>query len=453
MSVLRLIGFLTVLVLLAPSFLSGQAPPSRLSDSTFWALFRGMSETTGGFASENFTSNEAGAAWIVPDLRREVPAGRAYLGVGPEQNFTYIAALRPSVAFLLDIRSQAALQHLLYKALFELAPDRNTFLSLLFSRGPVTAVDSTTSVAELIEAYRTATPSLARFDSTLQRVLDHLGQQHGFDLSFSEQEEINHIFQITFLAGPRLNYNAGRLIPKRPASTDGLSRLRMETVRRGALVDTTWYLVSSPLHSWASSSPVSTLWYEPLRNSGQVVLIDTTRSVSLGTTATPPVVVIERPSPATSGVDFAALTIQEDSLGVAQGFLSTEAAYRSVRDMHQRNLIVPVVGDFAGPTALRGIGKVLHEWQTPIGAFYVSNVEEYLFHGDAWSRFYQNVTALPHDDRSLFIRAFLGERLRASRSQPGLRVDLALGSISSLLKAFRAGKISAYADLAPLSQQ
>ena len=57
-----------------------------------------------------------------------------YLGVGPEQNFTYITAVRPRMAFILDIRRGNLQEHLLYKALFELSADRAEFLSRLFSR-------------------------------------------------------------------------------------------------------------------------------------------------------------------------------------------------------------------------------------------------------------------------------------------------------------------------------
>ncbi len=454
MSPLRLVAPLALMFLLSPS-LAAQTMPARLSDSTFWALFRGLSEITGGFASENFTSNESGAAWIVPPIRAQVPAGRAYLGVGPEQNFTYIVALRPSIAFLLDIRAQAALQHLLYKALFELAPDRSTFLSLLFARSPVRGVDSTTPVGELIDAYRAATPSLARFDSTLHRVLDHLARHHGFALTEAEQEDINHVFQIAFLAGPRLSYNAGRLIPKRVTDAEGMSRLRLQVRRQGARLDTTWYLVTPTLHGWLDSVPVSTLWNDPVRSSAPLVPPpdDTSSGASRGASVAGSAAGSDLAAPPTSGVDFAALMVQEDSLGTAHSFLASEAHYRQVRDLHLRNVIVPVVGDFAGATALRGIGEQLHAWQTPVGAFYTSNVEEYLYAGGSWGRFYDNVATLPHDDQSLFIRAFLGGRIRARRSQPGVRVDLALGGIAALLEAFRQGRIETYADLIPLSGQ
>ena len=60
--------------------------------------------------------------------------GGVYLGVAPDQNFTYMVAVRPRMAFILDIRRGNLLQHLLYKAVFELSADRAEFVSMLFSK-------------------------------------------------------------------------------------------------------------------------------------------------------------------------------------------------------------------------------------------------------------------------------------------------------------------------------
>ena len=78
--------------------------PSRLSDKGFWQLINDFSEAGGSFQSENFLSNENAFQTVIPELRATLPAGGVYLGVGPEQNFTYIVALRPRLAFIIDIR-------------------------------------------------------------------------------------------------------------------------------------------------------------------------------------------------------------------------------------------------------------------------------------------------------------------------------------------------------------
>ena len=44
-----------------------------------------------------------------------------YIGVGPEQNFSYIARLRPTIAFIVDIRLENRNLHLLHKAVIELS--------------------------------------------------------------------------------------------------------------------------------------------------------------------------------------------------------------------------------------------------------------------------------------------------------------------------------------------
>src|SRR4029078_7195572 len=93
-----------------------------LSAAEFSRLSRELSDEGGYFRSDNFTSNETAYLTVVDKLRELGASGGAYIGVGPEQNFTYIAKIRPRVAFILDIRRQAMIQHLMYKALFHLSP-------------------------------------------------------------------------------------------------------------------------------------------------------------------------------------------------------------------------------------------------------------------------------------------------------------------------------------------
>jgi len=93
--------------------------PHALDDRAFWALSESLSEPPGSFPlSDNLVSNEPrlaeNARWIQA-------RGGVYIGVGPEQNFTYIARLRPSTAFIIDIRRENRSLHLLYKALFEIS--------------------------------------------------------------------------------------------------------------------------------------------------------------------------------------------------------------------------------------------------------------------------------------------------------------------------------------------
>src|SRR6185295_15519125 len=78
----------------APSVSRGEDLPSRFTDKAYWQLIGDLSETGGSFRSDNFLSNENEFQTVIPELRTTLPQGGVYVGVGPEQNFTYIVALR-----------------------------------------------------------------------------------------------------------------------------------------------------------------------------------------------------------------------------------------------------------------------------------------------------------------------------------------------------------------------
>src|SRR6185369_4804307 len=98
-----------------------------------WQLSQQLSEPNGFFRSDNVVSDEAIYPEVVPTLADDGRRHGVYLGVGPEQNFTYIAALDPRIAFIVDIRRGNLQLQLMYKALFELSSDRADFVSRLFS--------------------------------------------------------------------------------------------------------------------------------------------------------------------------------------------------------------------------------------------------------------------------------------------------------------------------------
>lgn len=294
-------------------------------------MVRDMSEPGGYFRSENFVSNELGLQHVVARLRSTAPRGGVYLGVGPEQNFTYIAALEPRVAFIVDIRRQNLLQHLWYKAVFELSPTRAEFLTRLFAR-PIMAHDggreaSADSLIALLE--RTPADS-ALFRRTFDEVRAHLAQRKGVTLDSADLGTLRYVDSVFFLSGPELNYSSGG----GNAGYRGAFR-RMPT--------------------------------------------------------------------------FAQVASATDAAGRNLGFLGTEQQYRRVRDMQRRNLIIPLVGNFAGPTALKAVGRWLREHNARVHVFYTSNVEQYLFQqGDDWSRFYANVGNMPLADSARFIRSVTG---------------------------------------------
>jgi hypothetical protein len=108
-----------------------------------------------------------------------------------------------------------------------------------------------------------------------------------------------------------------------------------------------------------------------------------------------------------SGGTFAELTGWSlDTAGQPQSFLSTDEHFQTVKALHEKNLIVPVSGDFGGPKALRAIGAYVRKQRATISAFYVSNVEQYLFQDGKDRAFYDSVATLPVTDASVFIRPY-----------------------------------------------
>jgi hypothetical protein len=154
----------TALAIIATAFLAVLVLPSRatdtlpgqLADAAYWKMISDFSEPDGYYQYQVITSNEILYQYVLPQLTKSIAPGGAYLGVGPEQNFTYIAALRPKLAFIVDIRRDMMLEHLMYKAVFEMSADRNEFVSNLFSIPKPSQLTGETSVQSIFEAYGAA---------------------------------------------------------------------------------------------------------------------------------------------------------------------------------------------------------------------------------------------------------------------------------------------------------
>jgi hypothetical protein len=108
------------------------------TSAAFGGRIAALSEPGGYFDTDNLISNERSYLQVFPELERHRVRGGAYIGVGPDQNFSYIAGVRPSVAFIVDIRRDNLLLHLLFKALFDQANTRVQYLALLFGRAAPT---------------------------------------------------------------------------------------------------------------------------------------------------------------------------------------------------------------------------------------------------------------------------------------------------------------------------
>jgi hypothetical protein len=134
-----------------PACRSRSTLPAQLSDEEFWKLMADLSEPAGDFPhSDNLVSNET---QYVQTMQTLGPMGGVYIGVGPEQNFSFIARLRPAMAFIVDIRAGNRGLHLLYKALFEGAGDRAEFVSRLFSRRRPDGLSPETPAEELFARF------------------------------------------------------------------------------------------------------------------------------------------------------------------------------------------------------------------------------------------------------------------------------------------------------------
>ena len=304
-------------VLLSTSACQRSTLPPALTDNEFWSLSETLSEPAGSFSvSDNIVSNEP---LFAESVRRLRSSNGVYIGVGPEQNFSYIARVQPTMAFIVDIRRENRNLHLFYKALFELSTDRTDFVSRLFSRARLTTLTPGASADEIFAAYETVPPSLDVYNQTATLIRQRLLETHRFPLSQTDLDWIGRVFKAFYTDGPDIQF-------------------------------------------WGD------------RPGGDV-----------------------RPS-------YRELMISRDFAGNSRSFLATEDAFRFVKDLQGRNLIVPVVGDFGGPRAIRQVGDYVRERDDVISAFYASNVAVYLTN-EQTRAFCGNLATLPAAGDAWFIES------------------------------------------------
>jgi hypothetical protein len=333
---------------------AAQATPARLSDAQFRSLVTSLSEPGGTFVTDNIISNEIAFQDVLPELQRTHHG--AYIGVGPEQNLTYIAALKPAIAFIVDLQRGTMLLHLMYKALVELSADRAEFMSRLFARTRPAGVAGETPAAALFAAFAAVPRSETLADTTLRAILDRLTRVHGMTLGDADRQGIGKTYRSISLGGPDLRGDFGS---------------------------------NADIPSWVPS--------------------------------------------------YAEMMAQTDPNGLNQSFLGSEASFATLKAYESNNLIVPVVGDFAGGRALKAVGEYLTGRRLVVGTFYTSNVEDYLFRSAAWVRFFRNVGALPLDDRSMLIRTYFTHGIEGMREY--------LDPIRPLLAAVSRGDVKTYEDV------
>ena len=320
--------------------------PARLSDTQFWSLVQQLSEPNGWFRSDNLLSNELRLQYVIPELLRTTRRGGVYVGVGPEQNFTYIAALRPAMAFIVDVRRGNLHLHLMYKALFELSTDRADFVSRLFSKKRPPGLTRSASAREIMAGFWNVDTDDGLYKENVRTIEHHLTKRHRFPLSTDDLQGIVNVYHAFYWYGPSIMYS----------STGGFGGRYMPT--------------------------------------------------------------------------YADLVAATDGDGEARGFLSTEENFAAIKDLESKNLLVPVVGNFAGPKALREVGNYLKEHGATVSAFYLSNVEQYLNRDGVWRTFCANAARLPLDEASIFIRA-----VRDGADYPGAGLTPQLARIQDDVKS------------------
>jgi hypothetical protein len=252
------------------------------------------------------------------------------VGVGPEQNFSYLAHARPELAFIVDIRRDNMLLHLLYKAAFELAPSREAFVALVLGRELAPAAGPAATLAEVLSRVDEAkgTPEgFARVHDRLRAAI-----RAKVALEPRDDEKLRAMHQTFFTKGLELRFEM------KPSS--------------GRTYPTLRELFSAPAPEGSSGG---------------------------------------------------------DEL---RGFLASEASFRFVQAMQRDDRVVPVVGDFVGPSALRGVGERARALGLEVRTFYVSNVEQYLLEGGTWAKWVGAIEALPRSADAVFVRGYLDQGKR-----------------------------------------
>jgi hypothetical protein len=177
----------------------------------FVRIIEEFSEEGGYFFSDNFTSNESAYVYVLDKLQKQAGSGGAYVGVGPEQNFTYIAKLRPQIAFIVDIRRQAMIQHLMYKAIFHWAENRAEFLSLLFSK-PLAGRDAPkrgSPIERVLDYFAKAPSSAEAFAKNWARLQETIQRDFRFLLSPDDLRDLRYVYEAFYRANLQIAFRLG----------------------------------------------------------------------------------------------------------------------------------------------------------------------------------------------------------------------------------------------------
>ena len=369
MDLMRRMAFALLVIFLLTGHPSAsiQKPEEIAKRRAFGMLVERLSERAGYFGSDNLVSNELSYQHILGKLDRMNISGGAFLGVGPDQSFTYIARVKPRIAFMIDIRRDCLLQHLLFKAVFVMSRNRIEYMSLLMGR-PIPK-DSKKwngkTIGELAD-YIDRTPGDEKLIERTRAEVRRRVLSFGVSLSERDLETVDEIYRAFSTAGLEVRYT----IRDRPTG---------------------------------------------------------------------------RFFPA-----YRELLLEKDLDGKQCNFLASESDFQFLRQMQERDLIIPITGDLSGPKAIRAVGEYLRETGETVSTFYVSNVEFYLVRNGSFDRFVDNLRFLPIDEKSLLIRSYFNYAYYTSQHPQTIdnyfSVQL-LQTLDSLIRDQNAGGYENYYDL------
>ena len=352
------------LCLVSAVVVSATRPATQPKPATFAALVAKLSEPGGDFGGDNLISNEQSYLRVMPALEAAEVKGGAYLGVGPDQNFSYIADVRPAIAFIIDIRRDNLLMHVLFKALFAMSRNRVEYLGLLTGRPAPDRPDTwrEASIEKIVGYFDNAKPrTQAQLNETTER-LHELVKKTGIALSDRDLATID--------------------------------RFHGQFIRNGLGLQ------------FQSTGRPAREYYPTYRD----------------------------------------LLLETDRRGRQLCYLASEDDFQFVKSLEGRDLIVPVVGNLAGPKALAAIGGEIARRGEKVSAFYDSNIENYLFRDGSFARFVENVKKLPHTDKSVIIRSLFGG-YQLPESVPGYYSTQAVQTINDFLANCGSTRCRGYFDV------
>lgn len=310
------------------------AAATSMPDEEVGPLLARLSEQPGDFPSDNYVTNETSLLHVADALRDPMLRGRAYVGVGPEQNYTYLAMLEPSVAYIVDIRRGNLLEHLFLRGCFEAGKTRADFLAALVARRPSVPGSSDPSIAELEAPFLAAPGDRALRDEGVARTRALRDRLHVANMP-GDDDEIARIHDAFFTRGLSLAYTMKGSARRYPTLAENLA--------------------------------------------------------------------------------------MRDPSGAPSSFLASEATYARVRRLVVENRVLPIVGDFGGKHALSAVAADMRVRRLVLGAFYTSNVEQYLFDARTYGTFVDSVTAMPRDEKSLLVRAWFDQGTKHPAQRSGHR--------------------------------